>query len=424
MKIVKNPSAQDFPQLLARPVFEQENIMEIIKAVFQKVKTEGDSALSYYSQKFDAFAPENIELSKNEWQKAAAQCPEGLQKAINQAAANIKKFHTIQKQSFKTVETMKGINCWQKSTPIEKVGLYIPGGTAPLFSSVLMLAIPAKTAGCKEIILCTPPSKSGIHPAIAYAAKISGVHKIFLVGGAQAIAALTYGTKSIPKVYKIFGPGNQYVTAAKQYAFLEGTAIDMPAGPSEVLVFADETAVPAFVAADLLSQAEHGTDSQVILLTKSEAFTDKVLSEIKKQLKQLPRKKIAEKALKNSRVFIIKDDKTALEIINKYAPEHLILSVKNFKEIEKQIINAGSIFLGNYTPESAGDYASGTNHTLPTNAYAKMFSGVSLDSFMKKITIQEISKQGLKEIGNIIETMAEAEQLYAHKNAVSIRLKI
>ncbi len=424
MKIFNEPSPEKLTELLTRPVFEQENIMEIIKAVFQKVKTEGDSALSYYSQKFDAFAPENIELSKNEWQKAAAQCPKDLQKAINQAAANIKKFHTAQKQSFKTVETMKGINCWQKSTPIEKVGLYIPGGTAPLFSSVLMLAIPAQTAGYNEIILCTPPSKSGIHPAIAYAAKISGVHKIFLVGGAQAIAAMTYGTKSIPKVYKIFGPGNQYVTAAKQYAFLEGTAIDMPAGPSEVLVFADKTAKPEFVAADLLSQAEHGIDSQVILIAKNQDIVNKVIDEIEKQLKLLQRQEIAKTALTNSRAFIIKDDKKAIDLINQYAPEHLILSVKNYKEIEKQIINAGSIFLGNYTPESAGDYASGTNHTLPTNAYAKMFSGVSLDSFMKKITIQEISKQGLKEIGNIIETMAAAEQLTAHKNAVSIRLKI
>lgn len=423
MKIIKNPSVQDFPQLLARPVFEQESIMEIIKPVFKKVKTEGNKALLNFSQKFDNFTPENIELSKNDWQKAATQCPEDLQKAIMQAAANIKKFHTSQKQSFKTIETMKGVNCWQKATPIEKVGLYIPGGTAPLFSSVLMLAIPAKIAACNEVILCTPPSKLGIHPAIAYAALITGVHKIFLVGGAQAIAAMTYGTESIPKVYKIFGPGNQYVTTAKQYAFIEGTAIDMPAGPSEVLVYADETAKPSFVAADLLSQAEHGADSQVILVAKHQDIVNKVIDEIEKQLKLLSRKEIATKALENSCVFIIKDDKKAIDLINEYAPEHLILSIKNYKEVEKQINNAGSIFLGNFTPESAGDYASGTNHTLPTNAYAKMFSGVSLDSFMKKITVQEISKQGLKEIGAVIETMAKAEQLTAHKNAVSVRLK-
>ena len=423
MQIINNPKPENFAQLLARPVFEQARIMEIIKPVFQKVKNEGDEALKFYSRKFDAFVPENFELSKNKLQNRADKCPDDLQKAIKQAAANIRKFHAAQKQDFKQIETMQGVNCRQKTTAIEKVGLYIPGGTAPLFSTVLMLAIPAKIAGCNEIILCTPPAKKGLHPAIAYAAQISGVDKIFLIGGAQAIAAMTYGTESIPKVYKIFGPGNQYVTAAKQFAFLEGTAIDMPAGPSEVLVYADETAYPDFVAADLLSQAEHGTDSQVILVANSKKIVDLVLTQVDKQLQKLPRKEIAEKALKNSRAFIIEDNKKAIDLINFYAPEHLILSVKNYREVEKQIVNAGSVFLGNYTPESAGDYASGTNHTLPTNAYARMFSGVSLESFTKKITVQEITRQGLQNIGEIIETMAEAEQLFAHKNAVSIRLK-
>ena len=422
MQIINNPKPEEFARLLARPVNDQASMMDIIKSVFEKVKAEGDTALQYYSQKFDGFVSENFELSKSELQSIANSCPVNLQNAIKQAAENIEKFHAAQKRDYPTVETMEGVTCWQKSTAIEKVGLYIPGGTAPLFSTVLMLATPAKIAGCQEVILCTPPNKDSLNPAIAYAALISGVDKIFLVGGAQAVAALTYGTESIPKAQKIFGPGNQYVTAAKQFAFLEGTAIDMPAGPSEVLVYADETAVPAFVAADLLSQAEHGADSQVILVAKSEAFVSKTLVQLEFQLKELPRHEIAEKALVNSRAFIIENDKKAIDLINEYAPEHLILSVKNYNEIEKQIKNAGSIFLGNYTPESAGDYASGTNHTLPTNGYAKMFSGVSLDSFMKKITIQEISPEGLKNIGNVIETMAEAEYLIAHKNAVSLRL--
>ncbi|MCF6243147.1 MAG: histidinol dehydrogenase [Bacteroidales bacterium] len=423
MQIIDNPKPEIFAELLARPVFEQADIMEVVKPVFEKVKKEGIAALRYYSKKFDGFVPENFQLSGNELKKIANQCPRDLQNAIRQAAENIKQFHQAQMPQFSSIETMPGVKCRQKVSAIEKVGLYIPGGTAPLFSTVLMLAVPAKIAGCKEIILCTPPSVGGIHPAIAYAALISGVDKLFLIGGAQAIAAMCYGTESIPKVHKIFGPGNQYVTAAKQFAFLEGTAIDMPAGPSEVLVYADKTAIPSFVAADLLSQAEHGTDSQVILVATNKNIVDKVLNEIEKQLQKLPRKEIAEKALRNSKAFIIEDDKKAINLINEYAPEHLILSVKNYKEIEEQILNAGSIFLGNYTPESAGDYASGTNHTLPTNGNAKMFSGVSLDSFMKKITIQEISEKGLNNIAGIIEIMAEAEQLYAHKNAVSIRVK-
>jgi len=423
MQIIEFPSPKNYNKLLARPVFNQADLQETIKPVFEKVKQEGDKALKYYSKKFDGFSPDIIELSKSELEKIAESCPQKLKNAIDVAASNIRKFHEAQKLISKQIETMPGVVCWQKSVPISKVGLYIPGGTAPLFSSVLMLAIPAKIADCKKIILCPPPTKNGLHPAIAFAALISGVNKIYQIGGAQAIAAMTYGTETIPKADKIFGPGNQYVTSAKQLATMEGLAIDMPAGPSEVLVYMDESSKPSFVTADLLSQAEHGTDSQVILLAREKSLVDKVLEEIENQLKNLPRKNIAIAALENSKAFIVKSDKAAIELINYYAPEHLILSVKNDNEIEKEIINSGSIFLGNYTPESAGDYASGTNHTVPTNGYAKMFSGVSLDSFQKKITVQEISKQGLKNIGGIIETMAEAEELIAHKNAVSVRLK-
>ncbi len=423
MQIIINPLPKDYSQLLVRPVFDQTKIFELIKPVFAEVKKEGDKALRYYSKKFDGFSPEKFELSEKNLKQTALNCPKNLKSAINIAAKNIHKFHEAQKQSIQKIETMPDVVCWQKTVSISKVGLYIPGGTAPLLSTVLMLAIPAKIANCNEIVLCTPPSKKGLHPAIAYAALISGINRVHQIGGAQAIAAMTYGTESIPKVDKIFGPGNQYVTAAKQFATFEGLAIDMPAGPSEVLVYIDKTAKPEFVAADLLSQAEHGTDSQVILIAKENLLVNNVLIEIKQQLKQLPRKKIAEKALKNSKAIIINTDKEAIDLINYYAPEHLILSVKNYNKIEKEIFNAGSIFLGNYTPESAGDYASGTNHTLPTNGYAKMYSGISLDSFQKKITVQKISKQGLQNIGNVIETLAEAEELIAHKNAVSIRLK-
>ncbi len=423
MQIIEYPALHEFDKILARPVYNQANLLETIKPIFEKVKLEGEKALAYYSNKFDGISAENLELSKSELERIAEQCPENLKRAIEVAASNIKSFHEVQNLVSKRIETIRGVVCWQKTVPIEKVGLYIPGGTAPLFSTVLMLAIPAKIANCKEVILCTPPSKNGLHPAIAFAALISGVKKIYQVGGAQAIAAMTYGTESIAKVDKIFGPGNQYVTAAKQFATIEGLAIDMPAGPSEVLVYVDESAKPAFVAADLLSQAEHGTDSHVILVCKEKHFVKKVICELQIQLKKLPRKKIAQAALENSKAIIVNSDKKAIKLINFYAPEHLILSIINYYEIEKQIINAGSIFLGNYSPESAGDYASGTNHTLPTNGYAKMFSGVSLDSFQKKITVQEISQQGLKNLANVIETMAEAEELMAHKNAVSIRLK-
>ena len=422
MQLVEYPKPQNYSRLLSRPVINLSEILETVKPVFAKVKSEGDKALKHYSQKFDDFTPENMVLSKAELENIAEKCPKELKEAIKTAVSNIEKFHTAQKTETLVVETMPGVWCRQKTVAIEKVGLYIPGGTAPLFSTVLMLAVPAKIAGCKNVVLCTPPSKNGLHPAIAFSALISGIDKIYLVGGAQAIAAMSYGTENIAKVDKIFGPGNQYVTAAKQLASLEGLAIDMPAGPSEVLVYMDETANPAFVAADLLSQAEHGTDSQVILLCKAKQLIEKVLDEVENQLNLLPRKEIAQKALENSKVVVVKSDKEAIDLINFYAPEHLILSVKNYNELETQIFNAGSIFLGNYTPESAGDYASGTNHTLPTNAYAKMYSGVSLASFHKKISIQEISRKGLQNLGKTIEIMAEAEQLMAHKNAVSIRL--
>ncbi len=423
MQIIENPLPKDYSQILARPVFDQSEMFELIKPIFSRVKQQGDKALRYYSEKFDGFSPSKFELLKFELEQIAQNCPEKLKSAIDIATKNIRKFHEAQKQNSEKIETMEGIVCWQKTVPISKVGLYIPGGTAPLFSTVLMLAIPAKNAKCKEIVLCTPPSKTGLHPAIAYAALTSGINNIYQIGGAQAIAAMTFGTESITKVDKLFGPGNQYVTAAKQFATFEGLAIDMPAGPSELMIYADETAVPAFVAADLLSQAEHGTDSQVILLAKERQQVEKVLEELKVQLDNLPRKDIAEKALENSKAIIVSSDIEAINLINEYAPEHLILSVKNYNEIEKEVLNAGSIFLGNFTPESAGDYASGTNHTLPTNGFAKMYSGVSLESFQKKITVQEISEQGLQNLGNVIETMAEAENLIAHKNAVSIRLK-
>ena len=347
-----------------------------------------------------------------------------LKKAIQQAKLNIEKFHLAQKEEIKKIETMPGIFCWRRSLPIEKVGLYIPGGSAPLFSTVLMLAIPASIAGCKEIILFTPPTKEGnIHPAILFTAKLCGVNKIFKIGGAQAIAAMAYGTETVPKVFKIFGPGNPFVTLAKQLVQMEGIAIDMPAGPSEVLVIADETANPAFVAADLLSQAEHGPDSQVLLITTNESIIESVQKEIKKQLMNLPRKEIAEQALQNSKIILVKNIEEAITLSDKYASEHLILQCKNSEVVAEKINNAGSVFIGNYSPESAGDYASGTNHTLPTNGYAAMYSGVSLDSFLKKVTFQQLTKEGLQNIGNTVMTMAEAEGLDAHKNAVMIRLK-
>ena len=425
MKIVINPDKEQQQALIVRPYFDSSSLHESVSEILDNVKANGDKALREYALRFDKAEIAELKVTEKEFAEAEEQITQGLKLAIEEAKQNISTFHSSQKDEEKIIETSPGVYCWRKSVGIENVGLYIPGGSAPLFSTVLMLAVPANIAGCKEIILCSPPGKNGkIHPAILYAAKISEVKKIFKVGGAQAIAAMAFGTESIPSVYKIFGPGNQYVTAAKQLVNSKGIAIDMPAGPSEVLVFADETCIPAFVAADLLSQAEHGADSQVMLVTTSQKIVDEVMAELKKQLDNLPRKDITEKALANSSAIIFDETKTteAINFINDYAPEHLILAVKNADEVALQITNAGSVFIGNYTPEAAGDYASGTNHTLPTGGFAKAYSGVSLDSFVKKITFQKISDQGIKTLGKTIVTMAEAERLQAHANAVKIRM--
>jgi histidinol dehydrogenase len=390
----------------------------------QNVRLRGDAAVQEYTVKFDQTQLDNIQVSKEELAQAESQISPTLAQAIQAAAKNIEIFHKSQKNDFQVVETFPGVKCWQKSVPIEKVGLYIPGGSAPLFSTVLMLALPALIAGCREVILCTPPDSSGnVNPAILYAAQLCNVSIVFKIGGIQAIAAMAFGTESVPKVYKIFGPGNSWVTAAKQYVSLNTCAIDMPAGPSELAVVADSTANPAFVASDLLSQAEHGADSQVVLLSTSETMLEKVTAELNFQLEQLPRKEIAAAALGHSRIILLASMDEILEFINKYAPEHLILQIDNSGKIADQVTNAGSVFIGHYTPESAGDYASGTNHTLPTNGWARSVSGLNLDSFCKKITYQEISKEGLQQLGPVIEKMAEAELLQAHKNAVTIRMK-
>jgi histidinol dehydrogenase len=424
MKILDNPSKETWKKQLARPIFKTKQINKIVKPILRKVKRNGDKALFKFAMEYDHVELESLFPSVVEIQSAASAISPALKQAINVAKANIERFHMAQATPELVDEVMPGVVCKRKSVPIQKVGLYIPGGTAPLFSTVLMLGIPAVLAGCKEIVLCTPPSKEGkIHPAILYTASLIGITKIVKAGGAQAIAAMTFGTESVPNVDKIFGPGNQFVTAAKQIATKYGVAIDMPAGPSEVLVYADDSANPAFVAADLLSQAEHGVDSQVILVTDTEKFAKQVIKEIDEQLEDLPRKDIAKKALANSRAVIMDSTEEALELINFYAPEHLIISVVEEDEAVNAIYNAGSIFIGNFTPESAGDYASGTNHTLPTYGYARNYSGVSLDSFVKKITYQKISPEGLKNLGPTIEVMAENELLDAHKNAVSIRLK-
>lgn len=424
MKIYKYPSSSEWAQLLARPTFDNATLFDTVRTVLNDVKSKGDEAVKAYEEKFDKVTLSSLIVSQDEILEAESIVSEELKKAILLAKDNIQKFHKAQAQELPCVETMPGVTCWQKAKAIEKVGLYIPGGTAPLFSTVLMLAIPAQIAGCKEIILCTPPNKEGkVHPAVLFAAKTAGVNKIFKIGGVQAIASMAFGTESVPKVYKIFGPGNQYVTAAKQMVSLKDVAIDMPAGPSEVEVLADDSANPVFVASDLLSQAEHGVDSQAILVTTSESLANKVMQEVESQLAKLPRKEIAEKSIANSKIFIVKDMQEAVCISNSYAPEHLIISANGYREIAEQIDNAGSIFLGHYTPESAGDYASGTNHTLPTNGYAKAYSGVNLDSFRKKITYQEITKEGLERIGDAIEIMASNEQLFAHQNAVILRRK-
>jgi histidinol dehydrogenase len=423
MKLLVNPSPEKWQKHLARPAMQTQKINQIVKPIFEKVKKSGDKALKKFAKEFDQVRLDSLLVSAEEIQTAIQLVPDNLKKAIALAKGNIEKFHAAQATPELVLEVMPGVTCSRKSVPIQRVGLYIPGGTAPLFSTVLMLGVPAQLAGCKEIVLCTPTNREGaIHPAILYTAQLIGITKIIKVGGAQAIAALTFGTESVPQVDKIFGPGNQYVTAAKQLATKYGLAIDMPAGPSEVLVYADETAIPAFVAADLLSQAEHGVDSQVVLVSPSEEFAKKVLAEIKIQLESLPRKDIASKALANSCAVILEDQAAAIALINDYAPEHLILAVAKEEEVLSQIYNAGSVFIGNFTPEAAGDYASGTNHTLPTYGYARNYSGVSLDSFVKKITYQKITPKGLQALGPAVEIMAENEQLQAHKNAITLRL--
>lgn len=424
MKVLNNPSKSEWKNQLARPALKVKEIEKLVKPIMRKVKRQGDKALRKFALEYDHVEIEDLLVSRSEIKEAIALVSPDLKEAIQVAKDNIEKFHQAQYTPDLEIEVMSGVTCMRRSVPIQKIGLYIPGGTAPLFSTVLMLGVPANIAGCEQVILCSPPNKEGkIHPAILYTANLIGIDKIVKAGGAQAIAAMTYGTESITKVDKIFGPGNQYVTAAKQLATNKGTAIDMPAGPSEVLVYADNSCIPSFVAADLLSQAEHGVDSQVILVVDNEILAKKISIEVEIQLHKLSRKTIATKALENSVTIIMPDQEKAIDLINEYAPEHLIIVVKNDEEIANRIINAGSVFLGNYTPESAGDYASGTNHTLPTYGYAKNYSGVSLDSFVKKITYQKITEVGIKHIGPTVETLAANELLDAHKNAVTIRLE-
>lgn len=425
MNIITYPERSQWNDLLRRPTLNTATLRETVLEVLERVRTEGDKAVIEYEEKFDHVHLDSLTVSEEEFAEAEKAVSIELKAAIMLAFNNIKKFHEAQKFESKPVNTLPGVTCWQKAVAIEKVGLYVPGGTAPLFSTVLMLATPAQIAGCKEIVLCTPPNREGkIHPAILYAAKIAGVSRVFKAGGVQAIGAMAYGTSSVPKVYKIFGPGNQYVMAAKQEVSLHDVAIDMPAGPSEVAVLADETANPIFVASDLLSQAEHGVDSQSMLITTSATLIRAVTEEVERQLEELPRKEIAARSLEHSKLILIDNMELVVEMMNRYAPEHLIIETKNYHELAEKIVNAGSVFLGAYSPESAGDYASGTNHTLPTNGYAKAYSGVSLDSFIRKITFQEITKEGIATIGPAIEVMAANEYLDAHKNAVSVRLKM
>ena len=423
MKLIKYPARTEWSALLARPALNTEALFDTVRTIINKVKAEGDRAVLEYEAMFDKVELSGLAVTPEEIEAAPALLDEKLKAAIRLAKQNIETFHAAQKFTGHRVETATGVTCWQKAVPIERVGLYVPGGTAPLFSTVLMLAVPAQIAGCREIVLCTPPNREGnIHPAILYAARVAGVSRIFKAGGVQAIAGMAYGTESIPRVYKIFGPGNQYVTAAKQLVSLRDVAIDMPAGPSEVAVLADATANPSFVAADLLSQAEHGVDSQAMLVTTSETLLSAVATEIERQLELLPRKEIAARSLEYSKLILVANMDEAVELVNAYAPEHLIIETADYSAIAERIINAGSVFLGSLTPESAGDYASGTNHTLPTNGYAKAYSGVSLDSFIRKITFQEILPAGLQAIGPAIEEMASHEHLDGHKNAVTLRL--
>ncbi len=424
MKIYDNPSKSELKAILRRPLFEQKDLEDIVKTILENVRKKGDTALLDYGERFDEIKLDTLKVSAKEISRAVDQVSDKLKAAIKTAKSNIWRFHNCQKENIRLIETMPGVQCWRKSLAIQKVGLYVPGGTAPLFSTVLMLGIPARLAGCEELILCTPPQKDGtINPVILYTAQSLGIHNIYKVGGAQAIAAMAYGTETIPAVDKIFGPGNQYVTEAKQQVSREGIAMDLPAGPSELMVLADRSARPEFVAADLLSQAEHGPDSQVVLIAFERSLIERVKTAIEDQLALLPRAEIARKALDNSVAIVVRDRTEALKIANAYAPEHLMISLENAEAFALGIKNAGSVFLGNYTPESAGDYASGTNHTLPTNAYARAYSGVSLDSFVKKITFQKITPTGLKNLGQAVEEMAAAEKLEGHKQAVSLRLK-
>ena len=424
MELIKYPVKEIWKDILKRPAIDNTSLESTVQTVLSDIKDNGQSAVNKYTLQFDKVDIGNVLVSMDEFKTAEALISNELKQAIQLAKKNIETFHSAQKETVQVIETMPGVKCWRKSIAIQKVGLYIPGGTAPLFSTILMLGVPAKLAGCSEIILCTPPDKNGeINPAILYAAQLVGISKVYKIGGVQAIGAMGYGTEMVPQVYKIFGPGNQYVTCAKQLVNKQGVAIDMPAGPSEVAVLVDETCVPEFVAADLLSQAEHGSDSQVILVSTSEEVIKNVQIELEKQLAVLPRIDLASKALENSKAILVKTNSEAIDLLNEYAPEHLIIACQNDELLAEQVVNAGSVFLGNYSCESAGDYASGTNHTLPTNGYAKAYSGVSLDSFVKKITYQKLSKEGINNIGPSIELMAEAEGLQAHKNAVTLRLK-
>ncbi|MFN3916800.1 MAG: histidinol dehydrogenase [Flavobacteriales bacterium] len=422
MRTYINPSKKQWEEIAKRPVFEQKDIEPIVSAVLQDVKHRGDVALIEYTAKFDGWYGENFAVSEQELAQAEIDVNTSLKEAIKRASENITKFHNAQKEKIEAIETGPGVSCWRKSIAIERVGLYIPGGTAPLFSSVLMLAIPAKIAGCKEIVLCSPAPNGIIHPAVLYAAKHAGVTKVYKLGGSQAIAAMAFGTKTVPSVYKIFGPGNQFVTKAKQMVTQHGLAIDMPAGPSEVLIIADASANPVYVAADMLSQAEHGNDSQAVLLTNSHSIISAVKEELNKQLLQLPRAEFCRKSLENSKLVYFEGMTACMDFSNYYAPEHLILATDSADELVHQVVNAGSVFIGHYSCESAGDYASGTNHTLPTNGYAKAYSGVSLDSFVKKITFQKLTREGLCHLGPVIMEMAKAEQLEAHSKAVELRL--
>ena len=423
MKVIRYPERAEWTSLLERPHIDMTALYATVNTVLADVRTRGDRAVLDYEEKFDRVRLSSLQVTEAEMEAAEQLIPEELKDALQQAERNIATFHEAQRFQGKKIETAPGVVCWQKAVPIEKVGLYIPGGTAPLFSTVLMLAVPARLAGCREIVLCTPPDREGrVNPAILHAARLAGVHRIFKAGGVQAIGAMAYGTETVPKVYKIFGPGNQYVMAAKQQVSLHEVAIDMPAGPSEVLVVADEKANPVFVAADLLSQAEHGADSQVLLVTTSDWMLERVREEVQVQLEQLPRRELAVRSLEHSKLILVRSMEEAMELANAYAPEHLILEVEDYASLAEKVVNAGSVFMGAYTPESAGDYASGTNHTLPTSGYARAYSGVNLDSFVRKITFQELSPEGIRNIGPAIEKLASGEQLDAHKNAVTLRL--